>query len=627
MDREQLFAHFEQYYYPKRDILNRLPLGVPLEGFWQELLNRRRGRRVLLKLYAQSGEPCWYVVTEKMIAASERIIEELMTNEVSFDPYRVNGNVSTLEEVYYTSYVEGAIISIQDAMAFLQVDEEARDINEQMILNNRRASSFVTANLYKPVDEQYLRRLAYLLTERMDGGGDTYRSTDTHEIPSMKQESYTVPPAASIPGKMRELTLFLQDSSVHPLIKAGAAHAWILMVRPFEEGNERLARLLSTVILLRAGYSFFGEISLSAIIARQTYAYYSAMANILRQENGDDLTYFLEYFLELLVHALEERKIRNVQRHARELVAEQMMAAEPIGAAAQENAQSQRMAVQPEEVSDDPKHRPQHGLAMEALQQRGTVKRGDDMVIRQKLVEVRDAGHLMPPVADILEGFLDEGIFHFTRQELLGELGYTEKQVESVFVRLKEKEIIRAEFRNGNKMVYCFTHTRTEPDETQEYSKETLDMLRALSRSAISIKDKRIGSMLLKHLETGKISLDDYDERGWGTRWQSDMRLAWQLGLVERINNQEYRIRPVPEKDFDLLLPAQKTAAAAMYKEFGEAVFSLEMVMATLEYSSAHASSFLHLFTLLKILECRKEDVNWYHFLITPHQHPECFAA
>ena len=34
------------------------------------------------------------------------------------------------------------------------------------------------------------------------------------------------------------------------------------------------------------------------------------IANILREENGGDLTYFIEYFLDLLSRAIDERKLR-----------------------------------------------------------------------------------------------------------------------------------------------------------------------------------------------------------------------------------------------------------------------------------------------------------------------------
>lgn len=62
-----------------------------------------------------------------------------------------------------------------------------------------------------------------------------------------------------------------------------------------------------------------------------------------------------------------------------------------------------------------------------------------------------------------------------------------------------------------------------------------------------------------------------------------------------------------------------------MYETFGDDVFSTEMVIATLDYSGAHVSAYLHQFTLLRILDCRKEDVYRYQFLINPEEHPEYF--
>ena len=62
-----------------------------------------------------------------------------------------------------------------------------------------------------------------------------------------------------------------------------------------------------------------------------------------------------------------------------------------------------------------------------------------------------------------------------------------------------------------------------------------------------------------------------------------------------------------------------------MYESFGEDAFSLEMVVAVLDYSSSTASAYMHQFTLLKILDCRKEDVNMYQFRVNPKEHPEVF--
>jgi hypothetical protein len=50
-----------------------------------------------------------------------------------------------------------------------------------------------------------------------------------------------------------------------------------------------------------------------------------------------------------------------------------------------------------------------------------------------------------------------------------------------------------------------------------------------------------------------------------------------------------------------------------MYDNFGDGTFSQEMVIATLDYAGSHVSAILHQFTLIRILDCRKEDVYTYN--------------
>ena len=383
------------------------------------------------------------------------------------------------------------MISLQDAMIFLQSDEEPRDINEQMILNNRHVCNFISGNLYNPIDEAYISKLVCILTERMDNGGGNYRKSDTHEIPCMNDESYEVPPAKLIPEKMQELICFLQNKNVHPLIKAGIAQAWILLIRPFDEGNERLGRLLSTVILLRSGYTFFGDVSLSSIIARQSYEYFSAMANIMRTENGDDLTYFLEYFLGLLARALDERKMRIAKRLARAREEERKMAMQPLS---EENiweelpldSMQNRLSYMEEESPDpsetnpsfkpypaedipskgcepankETEHSPEEnseGVADDILPPTTGWKGGDVRNLKAKLEEMKSRSPKMLPIADILEHLLNNGITTFTRAQLLDGLNFSSSQVEDIFSKLRDFGIIGTSHWECKKKVYCFT--------------------------------------------------------------------------------------------------------------------------------------------------------------------------
>ena len=142
----------------------------------------------------------------------------------------------------------------------------------------------------------------------------------------MQGENYALPSAARLNGCISEITAFLADTNVHPLIKAAVAQAWAMVVRPFPDGNERLGRLLSEIILIRSGYTFFGEESISAVIAKSGYKYFDSIAKIIRKSNGNDLTYFLDYYLSILSSFVDDLREKRKKKDTDSLEAEQEMA-------------------------------------------------------------------------------------------------------------------------------------------------------------------------------------------------------------------------------------------------------------------------------------------------------------
>lgn len=613
MDRERLFRHLEQRYTSKRDMIARIPLGTQADAIWQELLNRRRSSSTVLPLSSRLGTPYWYVTTEKMVAASEKIVEALLENEQEFDPYTEAPAVATLEEVFYTSYVDGSQMTMQEAMTFLQSESPPRDVEELMIVNNRQAGNFASSNLYRPIDEAFLQELAYILTEGLDEGGHEFRKNDWVDFSSADGELFAFPVAQVIPDRVNELTAFLADAKTHPLIKAAVVQAWAMVIRPFPEGNERLGRILSSVILLRAGYTFFSEVSLSALIARKGYGYYEAIANILREENGGDLTYFVEYFLELLSRAIDERRLRMNRKDEQNLEAEMEMAKAPLQSSAVQSFDAKEEADGPfppdsEEEDVDP------GTPMEKL-----------------LRYAENPNRVIGAVSTILLRKLDEGVNHVVTAELAKELNLASRQLSSSIRFLKLNGILKESKRIKHKRAYAILSEdptvilAAQENKAQRPDREILGRIQTLARSN-SQKDKRIASMMMEFMDKGEVTLSDYEERGQSSRWSTDMQFAMQLGLVEKITPQRYRLLREFKNETPVLSKAQKRIITDLYDSFGEETFSIEMVVATLDYSGAHASAVLHQFTLLRLIDCQTGEFNQYQFLINPQDNPECFA-
>ena len=634
MNKDTLLQYFDRHYIPRRDMLPRIPLGTNPNEFWKEIESRRRARSTTLPIHGPAGSPYWFVTTDRMVSASEAIVEELMASDDS--AFHGPPILAPLEEVFYTSYVEGSPMTMQAAMEFLQGGEEPRDVEEQMIVNNRSALNFAASNLYHPVDEEFIRMLALILTQNMEGGGQDYRTTDWTEIPSMMGEAYELPSALSVPDRMKELTAYLADPLIHPLMKAAVAHAWILAARPFPEGNERLARLLSTVILVRFGYTFLGEISLSELVAKNGYPYYNAIANILRKENGGDLTYFLEYYLLLLAQAVDERRQRKNRAEEENLTMGLEMAKTPLIASTMPELN------QPEQKSEDsppPKRSRQKAKTArdaveESLAAEGFVSLLDENVTEGEIQPpeggdsrwsgernareglntiISGQGRSMPEFAKALVRLMDSGQYTFTVKDMESLLDLDSTKINKVIFQLREKGLIETIGRSDIYALYTFCCGELSDSD---YSPEMIRALNDLANGTQSVKDRRIGTMLLSHLNRGYITVLDYEETGDESKWAEDMKLAEQMGFVRRIDAQPC---------FEMLDNGQKRRARLMYETFGEETFSLEMVVATLDYSSSTASAYLHQFTLLRILDCRKEDVNLYQFLVNPREHPEVF--
>lgn len=644
MDRDMLFRHLEQRYTSKRDMISRVPLGVQPDALWQELLNQRRSKSTVLPLYSYKGTPYWYVTTDKMIAASEKIVEALYENDADYDPYAEPPTVSTLEEIFFTSYVEGSQMTIQAAMDFLTGGQPPRDIEEQLITNNRVAGSYASANLYRPIEAGLLRELITILTDGMDEGGQDYRTTETVDYSPADGEQFSFPSARTVPDRVGELSAFLASPQIHPLIKAAVAQAYMIILRPFPEGNERLGRVLSSMILLRAGYSFFSDVSLSALIARKSYGYYEAMANILREENGGDLTYFLEYFLELLSRAVDERRLRMTQREEQARQAEQELARTPLASApsppvpSPDGSPHERRAIAPQTEPAQAEEVVSDLSGFQAVALTDNPESGIDRTAQGTPMELltqyaKDPTKVIGQMSAFLLMRMKAGKMQFTTAELAETMHIIPRQFSSSIRYMKEQGIIQLERRDSHQKYYkicteeeskALLNPQAQPVETGGYDQDVLDRVDELVQSN-SPKDKRIGGLLLECMARGEVTVDDYAAIGESSKWFGDMQLASQLGLVEKTSPQRYVILRHLKTGALSLSKGQKRFITEMYETFGDDVFSTEMVIATLDYSGAHVSAYLHQFTLLKILDCRKEDVYRYQFLINPEEHPEYF--
>lgn len=495
MDKERLFRNLERKYSSKCELAVNLPLGVDPDAIWEEVMQSRRSRGIQLPLYNVNGEAYWYLLTNKMISASEVIVEEFAEHDSGQQPHL--SSVATIEEIYFTGFMEGAQISIQDAMNFLQSGEEPNNVEELILLNNRQAAGFAAENMYHAIDGNYLHNLAYFLTEGLDNGSGDFRITDHIEIPSLQGEAVKLPPASLIPELVNQFAAFLADTKTHPLIKAAAAQAWVLAVRPFPEGNERLARLLSSVILIRAGYSFFGEISISSVIAKTSYDYFRAIANILRTENGADMTYFLEYYMIVLSETVGELRMRRERQVHEVIEEEQQLAKIPLSPTSVHTA-AQKSENYGEAIITNSENSIQNSDAVNS-----DLKNNLVFVLKEK---IKNSTENPAMVADLLLEYIRIGKYQFISVEIAMSLDMTTTSVRNSIRFYSMKNFIRIIGDKDGCCIYefCFIKKNENFAKTETRFNEPTVFLKAMKEKNSGAKQKAIAKKLLKYHSDGK---------------------------------------------------------------------------------------------------------------------------
>ncbi len=115
---------------------------------------------------------------------------------------------------------------------------------------------------------------------------------------------FEAPPARDIQYQMKLfLDWFNQEDSTELLLKSGIAHLWFVTIHPFEDGNGRIARAISDMMLARSDEQFFRFYSMSSQIRKERSSYYQLLEKT--QKGNPDITPWLEWFLLCLLRAIE----------------------------------------------------------------------------------------------------------------------------------------------------------------------------------------------------------------------------------------------------------------------------------------------------------------------------------
>lgn len=99
------------------------------------------------------------------------------------------------------------------------------------------------------------------------------------------------------------LDWFNNYDKIDLVIKAAVAHLWFVTIHPFEDGNGRITRALTDMLLAQADRSNQRFYSMSAQIRQERKQYYEILENT--QKGSLDITEWVKWFLQCLINALK----------------------------------------------------------------------------------------------------------------------------------------------------------------------------------------------------------------------------------------------------------------------------------------------------------------------------------
>jgi Fic family protein len=261
------------------------------------------------------------VVTQELLKLIAEIDEfkgkwEALKN-LSPERLRQLRKVATIESIGSSTRIEGAKLTDMQVETLLSnlTSTSFKSRDEQEVAGYAEAMDIVfQAYEDMHITENHIRQLHQTLLRHSSKDerhrGD-YKKLDNHvvAIDEHGKEIGVVFETATpfdTPREMEELVRWVNkavaENSLHPLLIVAVFIVVFLAIHPFQDGNGRLSRILTTLMLLRAGYVYVPYASLESVVEDNKDLYYKALRRTQTSLKADspDWEPWLGFFLRCL---------------------------------------------------------------------------------------------------------------------------------------------------------------------------------------------------------------------------------------------------------------------------------------------------------------------------------------
>jgi Fic family protein len=218
------------------------------------------------------------------------------------------------EEITKSSEIEGEPLNNEEIRSLLvrsfdtNIAKDSEPGKESIVDANVDA----VRNYSEPLTEERLFRWHRALFPTGRSGVNKirtgkYRAGDLHVVSNLGFREilhYQAPPPEKLKYQMEDFISWINaEENENPMLKAAVAHLWFITLHPFDDGNRRMSRIVTEMLLCRAENTSMRYYSMSSQIKKERKDYYRILEKTMA--GNLDITTWLIWFLECLGRAIE----------------------------------------------------------------------------------------------------------------------------------------------------------------------------------------------------------------------------------------------------------------------------------------------------------------------------------
>ena len=221
--------------------------------------------------------------------------------------------IAKIQSTEASNEIEGIVTTSARLKKLVEEKTTPRNRNEEEIVGYRDVLNLIHENFdVISISKNYILQMHKIMFRYMDnpfaGKTKNIQNYITINYPNSESEILFTPLSPfETPGALENIcngyNKVIGNFEIDPLLVIPYFIHDFLCIHPFNDGNGRLSRLLTTLLLYRSGFYVGKYISLEALIAKNKSAYYEALqkSGLNWYEENEDILPFMKYLLGIIL--------------------------------------------------------------------------------------------------------------------------------------------------------------------------------------------------------------------------------------------------------------------------------------------------------------------------------------